>query len=81
MTDHGLTHIGSLKHLQSLNLSGCYNLTNKGLAHIISLKQLQSLDLSGCYKITEQGLARFPKRITISYPCWGYKITHATFKN
>jgi predicted transcriptional regulator len=42
--------------LQTLDLSGCYQITDKGLASLAKLEHLQTLHLSECREITDQGL-------------------------
>ena len=42
--------------LQSLNVRGCYKITDEGITALASgLPQLQSLDISGFRKITDEG--------------------------
>ena len=43
---------------QTVNVSGCPNLTDEGLAH---LKNATTVDLRGCHKITDAG-ARSPQK-------------------
>ena len=47
-----------LKHLQTLNLSDCNNITNAGLRSIAALLELQHLDLTRCDNVTGVGLKR-----------------------
>lgn len=49
-----------LPHIESLNLSGCYNLTDNGLAHafIQESRCLRVLDLSLCKQVTDSSLGR-----------------------
>lgn len=58
LTDHQLASlIQAYPNLQTLNLSGCLQMTTQGLTAVAKLSQLQFLDLSSCRQITDQGLA------------------------
>lgn len=54
LTDKGLTHIGNLKNLEIINLSGNESITGPGLlTNLDGFKNLKLLNLSGCNKITD----------------------------
>ena len=47
------------KLLKTLNLSGCYKITDNGLAHLVRsgmVRSITHLDVSGCFKLTRIGL-------------------------
>ena len=52
--------INGIPNLESLNLSGCYNVTDIGLGHVFSaeLEHLCVLNLSLCKQITDSSLGR-----------------------
>lgn len=54
----GLTAIELLTDLQSLDFSGCCQLTDKILGAISQLPKLQNLDVSGLNEFTNEGLIR-----------------------
>ncbi|CUG06602.1 receptor-type protein kinase, putative [Bodo saltans] len=53
-TDAGLLHVGSMHHLEELELHGCRSITDSGLS---SLHHLMHLNIWGCRKVTDVGLA------------------------
>lgn len=53
------------KNLQSLNLSGCTQITDKGLEHLKELTQLETLDLSHCQKFTYAGLKHLARLVDL----------------
>lgn len=52
--------VQGVPNLDSLNLSGCYNITDIGLSHafVAALPTLTELDLSLCKQVTDAGLGR-----------------------
>ncbi|KAK2546561.1 Fbxl14 [Columba livia] len=52
--------IQGMADIESLNLSGCYNLTDNGLGHafVAEISSLRSLNLSLCKQITDSSLGR-----------------------
>ena len=57
--------VTGIKNLESLNLSGCYNVTDTGLAHgfSIELPHLKVLDLSLCKQVTDQSIGRIVQNL------------------
>lgn len=57
--------VTGVSNLESLNLSGCYNVTDHGLAHAFSfeLPNLKVLDLSLCKQVTDQSLGRIAQHL------------------
>lgn len=57
--------VTGIKNLESLNLSGCYNVTDAGLAHGFSLDlpHLKVLDLSLCKQVTDQSIGRIVQNL------------------
>jgi hypothetical protein len=60
ISDEGLATLQGLKHLESLDLMGCANVTDKGIAALPRLPRLNALWLSGT-KITDAGLVELAK--------------------
>lgn len=54
-----------VSNLESLNLSGCYNVTDVGLGHAFSqdLPNLKFLDLSLCKQVTDSSLGRIAQHL------------------
>jgi F-box/leucine-rich repeat protein 14 len=52
-------------NLESLNLSGCYNVTDVGLGHAFAqdLPNLKTLDLSLCKQVTDSSLGRIAQHL------------------
>lgn len=51
--------IQGMANIESLNLSGCYNLTDNGLGHaFVQIGSLHALNLSLCKQITDSSLGR-----------------------
>ena len=57
--------VTGITNLESLNLSGCYNVTDTGLAHAFSLDlpHLKILDLSLCKQVTDSSLGRIAQHL------------------
>jgi len=57
--------INGVDNLESLNLSGCFNVTDVGLGHafVKDLAQLTSLNLSLCKQITDSSLGRIAQSV------------------
>jgi hypothetical protein len=47
LTDAGLSHVASLKHLESLSLEDCAGVTSAGMQHLVGLSELRHLTLRG----------------------------------
>lgn len=60
ITDLGLSYIGLMDELQSINLTGCQNITDLGLLYLANLYNLRTVDLSDCPQITFKGLEQLP---------------------
>ncbi len=77
ITDRGLSFIGKLSRLQSLNLGYQRGLTNVGFAHISRLP-LKSLGLQGCSLQDEnlRSLANLAHTLTHLYLCGNTELTH-----
>jgi hypothetical protein len=86
ITDIGLSFIGKLPHLQSLNLGYQIGLTNVGFAHISRLP-LKSLSLEGCDLQDEnvrvlgqdensRSFTKLASTLTHLYLCSNWNLTH-----
>ena len=49
--------VAALTHLETLDLSSCWNLTDASIASLAALKQLQTLNLSECVKLKGASIA------------------------
>lgn len=54
--------INNLKYLRSLNLSGCYQITDKSFLKTFNLPELNDLNLSRCHAITEVAIVELCKK-------------------
>jgi F-box/leucine-rich repeat protein 14 len=57
VVDSTLQAIGSLYHLERLNLSGCAKVSDEGIAYISRLRMLHHVTLVGCHELTDVSLA------------------------
>lgn len=77
ITDYGLTglaeslhdernyccyNINKLKDLRSLNLGGCYQVTDLTFYNAFNLPELREVNLSRCHNITEEGIQNLCKK-------------------
>ncbi|KAK7826294.1 hypothetical protein U0070_021308 [Myodes glareolus] len=63
--------IQGMANIESLNLSGCYNLTDNGLGHafVQEIGSLRALNLSLCKQITDSSLGRIAQYLK-GLRCW-----------
>ncbi len=54
-------------NIVSLNLAGCYQITNDGLEHLKTLTKLTALNLRDCYRITDHGLIHLKSLTNLTY--------------
>ena len=52
-------------HLESLDLSGCYRVSDEGLEHLKSIQGLKKLNLKGCYNVTDKGIEHIGSLISL----------------
>ncbi|KTG47941.1 hypothetical protein cypCar_00000363, partial [Cyprinus carpio] len=67
--------IQGMPNIESLNLSGCYNLTDNGLGHafVQEIPSLRVLNLSLCKQITDSSLGRIAQYLK-NLRCWNGRL-------
>ena len=56
LNDKVFTKLGSLSYLETVNLSGCHQITDEGVSELVNLENLHTINLRGT-KVTDQGVS------------------------
>ncbi|XP_072291438.1 F-box and leucine-rich repeat protein 13 [Eucyclogobius newberryi] len=70
LNDASLKYMGSLRHLQYLDISMCNNVGNVGIKHLtdgLSAPKLQELNISYCSRVTDTAVQRIALRLSKLY--------------